>query len=206
MKCSISYSREEIIDATQQGGAILEKVINTVLQELCHCAAFINTVKSHVRARGGNTEDAEDLLQEGLSQLAISLLERKYKGNSSVENYAFGICKYKWMNVQQKRGIDTTEITESEKELEDETSIEAHLVSEEAKGFLWQIVDKISGRCPEFLKLWALGYTHREIGEKLQVTEKRSRKNTSSCRQRLRDYIINHPEFSQHIQYVQIFT
>lgn len=205
MKCPISYNRDEIRTAAESGGAILEKMINTVLRELCQCGAFVNTVKSFVRTRGGNTEDAEDLIQEGLSQLAISLLERKYQGQSSIENYAFGICKFKWMNIQQKRGIDTTEITEQQNEVKSDLSLEDAVISDETKGILWEIVQKMTGRCPDFLKLWALGYSHREIGEKLDVTEKRARKNTSSCRQRLRDFLAAHPRLSEQVRHVKFF-
>lgn len=200
MKCPISYSKEEILAEIDAKGATLHKMLNTVLQELCTCKSFDNMVKSFVRARGGNTEDAEDLIQESLSQLAISLMTKKYKGDSSIENYAFGICKFKWMNVMTKRGISTVGITDDDKEKAGTDDIEGQFISEEMKASLWKVVSQVSGRCPDFLKLWASGFSHREIGEQLQVTEKRARKNTSECRKRLRDLIRQNPQYQVMLQ------
>ena len=196
MKCPIRYSKEEILKATQERGNQLNTVINGVLQDLCKCSAFISMVKSFVKQRGGNTEDAEDLIQESLSTLAINLVSRKYKGDSSIENYAFGICKFKYMNVMTKKGIDTTTITDDDRERKGTDDIEGSMLTEEANGILWKIVAQVSGHCPKYLKLWAMGYTHREIGEKMDVTEKRARKNTSECRSRLRKLISERPELN----------
>ncbi len=200
MKCPISYSKAEILEAVESKGATLQKMLNTVIKELCQCRAFDGTVKSFVRARGGNTEDAEDLIQESLSQLAISLMTKKYKGDSSIENYAFGICKFKWMNVMTKRGIDTVGITDDDKEKVGTDDIEGSFISEETKSSLWSVVSKVSGHCPQYLKLWAQGFSHREIGEQMDVTEKRARKNTSECRKRLRDLISANPQYKNMIQ------
>jgi len=196
MKCPIRFTKEEILASTQAKGNQLNTVVNGVLQDLCKCSAFINMVKSFVRQRGGNTEDAEDLIQESLSTLAINLVSRKYKGDSSIENYAFGICKFKYMNVMTKKGIDTTAITEDDQERKGTDDIEGSLLTEEASGLLWKVVGQVSGHCPKYLKLWAMGYTHREIGEKMDVTEKRARKNTSECRSRLRKLISERPELN----------
>ncbi len=194
MKCPISYTKEQILATIQEGGATLGSMINTVIKELCTCTAFDRTVKSFVKRNGGNLEDAEDLIQESLSQLAISLVTKKYKGNSSIENYAYGICKFKWMNVMTKKGIATTGITDDDKEKVGTQDIEGSFLNQELKTLLWKVVNQVSGHCPQYLKLWAMGYSHREIALEMDVTEKRSRKNTSECRQRLRNYLAQHPQ------------
>lgn len=204
MKCPIGYSKQEILDASRQGGANLQKVINGVLQDLCRCDAFERTVKSWVRTRGGNTEDAEDLIQESLSQLALNLLDNKYQGGSSIENYAFGICKFKWLNIASKKGISTVGITDDDKEKVGTDDVEGSFVAGEMREWLWKIVGSMRGRCPDFLKLWAMGYSHREIGSELEVTEKRARKNTSECRKRLRESIAADTNLMQFMQEMKL--
>lgn len=204
MKCPIGYSKQEILDASQKRGPQLQLVINGVLRDLCKCAAFDRTVKSFVRSRGGNTEDAEDLIQEALSQLALNLLDNKYQGGSSIENYAFGICKFKWLNIASKKRISTVGITDDDKEKVGTDDIEGSFVAGEMREWLWKIVNTMRGRCPDFLKLWAMGYSHREIGTQLEVTEKRARKNTSECRKRLRETIAEDANLTQFMKEMKL--
>ena len=55
---------------------------------------------------GGNAEDAEDVFQEGLVVLYESVLEDRFRNESSVETYLFAICKNRWLkrwNKQKKQ-------------------------------------------------------------------------------------------------------
>lgn len=205
MKCPINYTKEEILSISAAGGPQLKQMINSILKSLCQCKVFDRTVKSFVKTRGGNDADAEDLIQEGLSQLALNLIDKKYKGQSSVENYAFGICKFKWLNQVSKKGIQTVGITEEDKEEVAPDDVEGSFISTEIKDLLWKVVQTMRGRCPDFLKLWALGYSHKEIGEQLSVTEKRARKNTSECRKRLRGMITEDAHLIGLMKDVQLF-
>ena len=164
-------------------------MISSILQSLCHCKAFEQTVLKLVQTNGGSREDAEDLIQESLTQLAINLVERKYKGESSIENYAFGICRFKWMNVRSKKRLSVITLDTKEANVEMKGNPEKGLIQEEQSALLWKIVRQLSGKCPEFLKLWALGYSHKEMSDSLNVSEKRSRKTLSKCRQKLRQLL-----------------
>ena len=111
MKCPIKYDTPQILAASEKGGLLLDEVCNHIIEVLCSCSAFVGTVFRHVRSRGGNQEDGEDLLQDGLTQLMMSLVDKKYKGNSSIENYAFGICKNLWMTESKNNNTEELGIT-----------------------------------------------------------------------------------------------
>ena len=144
MKCPIKYDIPQILAASEKGGLLLDEVCNHIIEVLCSCSAFVGTVFRHVRSRGGNQEDGEDLLQDGLTQLMLSLVDKKYKGNSSIENYAFGICKNLWMNRSQKhentRVVYLGEDTRKEEAAPENT--EAAWLETEQNTILWNIIKK----------------------------------------------------------------
>ncbi len=164
MKCPIQFTKAEILNICEARGPVLKEMIHSILQSLCHCEAFEQNVLKLVQTRGGRKEDAEDLIQESLTQLAMNLIEGKYKAESSIENYAFGICRFKWMNVRSKKRLLVTKIGIKEENVELKNNPEKELLGEEQKTILWETVQKLKGKCPEFLKLWAMGYSHKEMG------------------------------------------
>lgn len=199
MKCPITYNTAEILVASTQGGLVLEKVCNHIIEVLCSCPAFVGMVFRHVKSRGGNQEDGEDLLQDGLTQLLLSLVDRKFKGNSSIENYAFGICKNLWMNRSQKH--ETTKVVylgdDARKEEVAPENTEAAWLETEQNSILWSIIKKMKGNCPKFLEFWALGFSHKEVAEKMDISERRSLNATSECRKKLRNWIAEHPQLAE---------
>ncbi|MEM1122692.1 MAG: sigma-70 family RNA polymerase sigma factor [Bacteroidota bacterium] len=199
MKCPIKYSTAEILAASQRGGQPLETICNHVIEVLCNCNAFVGTVFRHVKSRGGNQEDGEDLLQDGLTQLLMSLVNKKFQGGSSIENYAFGICKNLWMNRSQKH--ETTKVVylgeDARKEDAATENTETDWLQNEQDHILWSIIKKMTGKCPQFLEYWALGFSHKEVAEKMEISERRSLNATSECRKKLRNWIEAHPKFAE---------
>ena len=58
----------------------------------------------------------------------------------------------------------------------------------------------MTGKCPQFLEYWALGYSHKEVSEKMGISERRSLNATSECRKKLRTWIAEHPQFAELLQ------
>lgn len=206
MTCPETYTPKEIAQIAKKGGVPLKQMIKQVIKNLYDCPDFIKSMHFFVKSRGGNDEDAEDLIQEGLTQLGINLLKNKYHGDSAITSYAYGICKFKWFNKMRLKGLKTTAITEETKEHAGTQDVEKWVISEEAKKILWTMVQAQTGHCPEYLKMWALGYSGKEMAAAMNVTEKRVRKNTSNCRQRLRNWLAKHPQLEKMIQHTTILS
>lgn len=204
MRCPEHYSPQEIAAIAKKGGIPLQKMIKQVLKDLYNCTDFMQSMRYFVKNRGGSDEDAEDLIQEGLTQLGMNLLQNKYQGQSAITSYAYGICKFKWFNKMRLKAVDTTAITEDTKEHAGTQDVEKWMISEETKKILWTMVQAQTGHCPKYLKMWALGYSGKEMAATMNVTEKRVRKNTSDCRKRLRNWLVKHPQFEEMINNTSI--
>ena len=205
MKCPISYNSEQIVQTALKGGMPLEKMLDILITELSTCQPLFSMVKNHITRNGGNVEDAEDIFQESLIQLVGNLMNNKYRGNSNIENYTFGICKFKWLNYRRKKGLDTTEYIPAEQDKASDEDVETDFIGGEGRSLLWKIVEQVSGHCPEYLKLWALGYKHKEIAAKLGVTLTRAERNTSKCRKRLLALLDKQPKLKQIINEIRFW-
>ena len=195
MKCPEPYSPEKIVALCTAGGQPMHQMINSVLKTLLKCAAFTKNVTHFVRFRGGSTADAEDIIMEGLIQTAKHLSNNRYKAKSNIANYAFGICKYKWFNVMNAKGLKTVPVDESARNIKIEDNAENWLISEESKKILWSIIGQQKGNCPKYLKFWMLNYTKTEIAQAMNVEENNVRQRTYKCRMKLKEWLSQHPKY-----------
>ncbi len=119
-------------------------------------------VLRYVLAKGGSKEDAEDVLQEGLTDLILNVRNGKFNMDSSIHTYLIGICKFKWSNKFRKLK------RANEYEAEQLTSMETHKSSEagisfEAMDELTYWLDQLKEGCKKVLIFWAQGYSMKEI-------------------------------------------
>ena len=203
MKCPLPHTMDDVLEAIQKDGPNKRRIIDESIRAFCKCESFRRMVFSYVLQNGGQSVDAEDVWQEGLAQLAISLWENKYKGQSNLENYAFGICKFKWQNMRNKKKLNTVEINHGTKEVSPELTADSVMIEEENQQFLWNIISNMKGICPKYLKLWAYGYSPKEIAVEMNVNDRRARKNTYECRKKLRDQIMIDERAKTFLKYIK---
>ena len=199
MSCPIKYSTAEVIAASKKGGLELEKVINHVIEVLYQCRSFVGTVYRHVKKNRGNQQDGEDVLQEGLIQLAINLAKDKFKGGSSIENYAFGICRNKWLNeiYKKRREKEIFPGKDIGKNKIAPENPEEDLLEEERIRILREIIKKLTGNCPRLLIYRLLKFSHKEISEEMGINVQTSRNETSKCLKKLRNFINDDPDLEK---------
>lgn len=208
MKCPIPFSVEELLKSTQGAAPEKSRTIDLVLQTLCRCEPFVRTVVRLVRDSGGSLEDGQDMLQESLIQLMHNLQSGRYDGLSSVENYALGIVKNRLLNfVRKKRETPLSAYENSQTNpiqqvvlstaAPREGNPEEILHETERSGLLWQMVSRLTGRCPRLLTLWAKGLSHAEIATALGMSEKKAKERTYECRKHLREWISTHPRYRE---------
>ena len=209
MKCVTKYSKQEILEACQAGGLKKEKMIMHVGEELGRCKAFHRSAFKSVRSKGKINQDAEDLIQDSILQVLISLTQNKYKGSSSIENFAMGILKNKLMNLNTKkiakplkdlpdRGEENLEHHKNDAEKQ---NVEETYILKERNKVLISFVERLGEDCKAVLSLWSKNYAHKEIEEILQIPESRSRKLTVSCKKKLKALIAEHPQYQDLLKY-----
>lgn len=194
MHCDqIPYTKEEITLRTRAGGSNLKELVDQVIENLSKCKVFLKTVVKYVLDNKGNVQDAEDVLQEGLAQVAVSLYENKYQADSSIENYAFGVCKFKWNNRRRKNS--RLQYPESEQWLNKHQKTTPGQVDQslENEEMIWSIIGKMDEDCKKLLKLVYEGFNYKTIGERLSFAEQTVKNKISNCRRKLRKFLNDHP-------------
>lgn len=174
----------------------MKPMIDSVVRDLCQCREFLATVIQHVRKNGGTNQDAEDMLQEGLAQLVANLYENKYKGEASIENYAFGICKFKWANALRKKSRHM-QVVDSDRLIKLNPADPSVLPTEDQE-WIWTILGQMNEGCKDLLKLVYQGFSRKEIGEQLNVAEQTVKNKISGCRRQFSELIKADPELNQY--------
>ncbi len=59
---------------------------------------FYKSVERFILSKGGNTEDAKDIFQDSLIIFYQSIRKNKFRSESSIKTYLFGICKNIWLS------------------------------------------------------------------------------------------------------------
>lgn len=192
MKCPNNYRLEEILKIQKEKGKQLELLINHIVETLCKCKAYTDTVYNHIRNNGGNEQDSQDIIQESLLKLIKVLKRGNFRGESSIENYTYGISKNLWRDKQKSyrnKNVSNQGINIDRNEVDTKTP-QSELEVNERKKILWKLTDKLGPTCKKVLKFLALGFSHQEIALEFENwTEEKSRKQRSICKQKLRTLI-----------------
>ncbi len=114
--CSNIKTTNEDIRAAQQADTdqlivLIEQVIIGLIGSSANqvegCVVFLQKVMNYVLHNDGTKDDVKDVLQEGMAELYLQLLEGRYPKDdyeTGIEFYAYGICKFKWNNMRKKKG------------------------------------------------------------------------------------------------------
>jgi RNA polymerase sigma-70 factor (ECF subfamily) len=134
----------------------------------------------------GDRETARDLLQDGFVRVFTSL--DTYKGTGSLDGWMRTVFVNGALEYLRKRDIlrDSTNIDSMREVLEDEDTA----VSRISAGELMELVQSLPHGFRTVFNLYAIeGYSHREIAEKLHITESTSRSQYVRARKWLQERI-----------------
>jgi len=127
-----------------------------------------------------DNDEAKDILQEGFIKIFENLYTYKFEGSFEgwmrriVVNMA--LEKYKTRNILHKvEDIDRLTETELEPDIDDCSDLDAEL--------LLNIIRELPPKYRMVFNLYAIeGYTHKEIGKMLKISEGTSKSNLSRAR------------------------
>lgn len=119
-------------------------------------------VKSFVIKNSGLEQDAEDIFQKALLQLAVRYKKEKFTIKTSFEAYLFTVCKNLWRRELNKTKI---KVTNNEFiELKDNNQDIALAVLEQKRWELFtESLELISENCKQILKLYFAKISYVEI-------------------------------------------
>ena len=148
-------------------------------------------VKNFVLQNKGQKQDAEDIFQMALLQLASRYKKEKFVIHSSFEAYLFTVCKNLW-----RRNLNKSKIKVTNKEifeLKDESTDMALALLEQKRWEVFQIgLKKISENCQQILKMFFNKVPYSEMVKKMNYnSETVARQRVFKCKAKLAEVIKN---------------
>ena len=146
-------------------------------------------VKSFVISNNGRHEDAEDIFQKALLQLAVRYKKEKFVIKTSFEAYLFTVCKNLWRRELNKTKIKVTK--DAIIELKDDNQDIALAVLEQKRWELFtESLDLISENCKQILKLYFAKISYAEMMQKFNYnSETVVRQRVFKCKNSLKQIV-----------------
>jgi RNA polymerase sigma factor (sigma-70 family) len=151
---------------------------------------------NHVRRHGGSRQDAEDVFQE-----AVIIFDRKlrlgaFRGEGTAEAFFMGIVRWYWFDEQQRAVKTTLALQKSIAELPPQGDPELEYLLAERREQLGQLLDQLSEKCRNLLKMYQLSYSMEEIAGLMGFANSGvAKKEASLCRKRLRAVFNKNPTY-----------
>ncbi len=188
------FKDEDIIQAFKAGG----KAAEAALGQLYRDAGYRRLADEAARSFGGNADDVEDLVQEGLWRVYQKIRAGSFEELSSIKTFFGGIVKNIARNEQAKRArqsLHLQTLAASEGQLLDD------LAWAEITHLLDTAFNTLEPKCQQILELWKLGHPLTEIQAALGFNDLDSLKNKKkNCLKNLREWMLRHPEAAKYFK------
>jgi RNA polymerase sigma factor (sigma-70 family) len=159
------------------------KIIKRLYQE-----NFVK-VKSFVLKNKGQAEDAEDIFQKALMQIAVRYEVEKFEIRSSFEAYLFTVCKNLWRKELNASKYRVTQEEFQEQAINDDDIARSALEQKRWELFTEKLLE-ISGRCKELLNFYFSDIPYVDIVAKFEYgSEAVARQAVYKCKERLKALI-----------------
>ena len=146
-------------------------------------------VKSFVLKNSGQQEDAEDIFQKALLQLAVRYKKEQFTIKTSFEAYLFTVCKNLWRRELNKSKIKVTK--DAIIELKDDNQDIVLAVLEQKRWELFtESLELISENCKQILKLYFAKISYAEMMNKFSYnSETVVRQRVFKCKNSLKQLV-----------------
>ncbi len=154
---------------------------------------FSGKIIGYVSKNSGTADDAQDIIQETLITIYHQAKEKNFVLTCPFDAYFFLLCKRKWLNVLNKKGIKQVTILEEITSITDEQEIlanETELHEKRTHLFQEKLIE-LGGKCKELLDLAFKVKKMQKVAELLGVTYGYARKKKSECMGKLTKMIKN---------------
>ena len=160
---------------------------------------FSNKIVAFVRKNNGNSDDAQDIIQETLITIYHQAKEKNFILTCPFDAYFYLLCKRRWLNELKKRGNNRVTILEDEASIKDEheQQVEETEIFEQQNQLFESKFKELGAKCQELLKATFKIKSMEEVAEFLGVTYGYARKKKSQCMGKLTQLVKNSNEFQQ---------
>lgn len=186
------YTDEAIIDGLKKRDSL---IIRYVYKE------YYPTIKFLITTNSGTETDAEDVFQDALVVLYRKIAKENLVLTSSFKTFLYSICRNLWLQRLDRRVfsnefLDMEDLTELQEISSSEQADEEH----EKYRLFQQHYFRLSDDCQKILKLFMSKVSLREIAEIMGFkTEKYAKTRKFMCKEKLKNSIINDPNFKKYL-------
>ena len=169
------------------------RVLSTLYEKFSH------KIVAYIRKNNGNTDDAQDIIQETLVTIYHQAKEKNFILTCPFDAYFYLLCKRRWLNELKKRGNNRVTILEDETSIKDEheQQVEETELFEQQNQLFELKFKELGAKCQELLKATFKIKSMEEVAEFLGVTYGYARKKKSQCMGKLTQLVKNSNEFQQ---------
>ncbi len=153
------------------------RVLNELYQK------YSSKIVHFITKNSGDYDDAQDVIQETLITIYNQAVEKDFVLTCPFDAYFYLLCKRKWLNILNKKGIDKVTILEEITSISDEQEMLANetVIFEERSSLFMQKLEELGGKCKEIITLSFKIKKMEEVAEKLGVSYGYARKKKSEC-------------------------
>lgn len=157
---------------------------------------------------GGNEQDGEDVLQEGVIIFYTNILEGKFQGDSGLSTYFIGICKNLTLSLRRKNSRSFFPENDETLDRPDHADPEQHLLEEEHRDMLTrrrelveELLKEVTDHCKEVLMLYMQSFSMQKIAALIGYEkESKARRAAYRCRNQLRSRLEAKPQVTEFLK------
>jgi len=162
---------------------------------------YYPTIKFLIITNSGNETDAEDVFQDAMVIIYRKIIENKLVLTSSFKTFLYSICRNLWLQ-RLDRKLFSYEFLENENltDMQDSIVVEMREAENERYRLFQQHFLRLSEDCKKVLRLFMNKVPLKEIAEIMGFkTEKYAKTRKFMCKEKLKNAIINDPNFKKFI-------
>lgn len=180
--------------------ALRDADINQPVRQLYN--DYFDLLSTFLRTKGASQDDAADLFQETILVFIDMVKAGRYRGESSIRNYLFGIAKNLWLEELRSRERRTKRqklFSSSEPVVE---NAEQRLFNRELQASWMKVFDAIGDICKKIL----VGFYYEKLSMRELLTnagfasEQALRNKKSKCMKSLKELLEKYPSLSNKLQ------
>jgi RNA polymerase sigma factor (sigma-70 family) len=158
---------------------------------------FSNKIVSFVKNNNGNSDDAQDIIQETLVTIYHQAKEKNLVLTCPFDAYFFLLCKRRWLNELKKRGNSRVTIVEEITSIteEQEKQVEETEIFELQHQLFESKFKELGKKCQELLSATFKIKSMEEVAKFLGVNYGYARKSKSECMGKLTQLVKNSKEY-----------
>ena len=154
---------------------------NRILGELYQ--KYAGKIVGYITKNSGSYDDAQDIIQETLITIYHQAKEKQFILTCPFDAYFYLLCKRKWLNKLNKKGIkavtileEITSISDQQQVLADETEL-----FEKRTSLFEETLITLGGKCKELLDVAFKIKSMERVAEILGISYGYARKKKSEC-------------------------